>query len=146
MRGFKLGERRGTATVELALILPLLILLVLGTTDLGRLFYDAVGVANAARAGLSYGALDESKSKDTSTITQVASNDVLLIDGVTINVSRICECADTSVVDCETGTCDEGSPRLYVRVQAEKTFNTVLSYPGIPNSVPITRNADMRAR
>ncbi len=146
MRGFKLSERRGTATAELALILPLLILLVLGTTDLGRLFYAAVGVANAVRAGLSYGALDESKSRDTSTITQIASNDVLLIDGVTINVSRICECADTSVVDCETGTCDEGSPRVYVRVQAEKTFNTVLPYPGIPNSVPIIRDAYMRAR
>ena len=30
--------------------------------------------------------------------------------------------------------------------RVEKTFNTVLPYPGIPNSVPITRNAYMRAR
>ncbi len=146
MRGFKLAERRGTATVEMAVILPLLILLVLGATDLGRVFYDAIAVANAARAGLSYGALDVSKSKDTSTISQIASKDAEFIGGVTINVSRFCECDDTSVVDCETGTCDEGSSKIYLQVQAEKTYNTILPYPGIPSSVLITRDAYMRAR
>ncbi len=146
MREFKPGEPRGTSTVEMALMLPLLILLVLGATDLGRLFYDAITVANAARAGLSYAVLDESKSRDTGKITEIAENDIGSVGGVTLNVSRICECADASVVDCETGTCDEGASRVYVRLEAQKTFTTTLPYPGVPHSVPITRAAYMRAR
>jgi|GEM_PF-2285213 hypothetical protein len=43
-------NRRGTATVELALVLPVLLLLVLGALDLGRMFYADVSMTNAAWA------------------------------------------------------------------------------------------------
>ena len=140
------GDTRGTATVEAAIILPLLILLALGTTDLGRLFYDAVAVSTAARAGLSYGSLDEGKAQDSSKIVSVAVADSYFVDDVTVTSERICECADQSVVDCETGTCAEGTSRIYVKVSATTTFDTIIPYPGIPDSVTITRDAYMRAR
>jgi Flp pilus assembly protein TadG len=40
---------RGQALVELALILPIILLLLAAALDLGRLFYSRVTVANAAR-------------------------------------------------------------------------------------------------
>ncbi len=40
---------RGQALVELALVTPILLLLLLGAIDLGRLFYARITVANAAR-------------------------------------------------------------------------------------------------
>lgn len=43
--------RRGQALVELALILPILLLLFLATLDLGRLFYSTITLSNAAREG-----------------------------------------------------------------------------------------------
>jgi PKD repeat protein len=42
---------RGQALVELALILPFLILLVAGAVDLGRVWYSQITITNAAREG-----------------------------------------------------------------------------------------------
>ncbi|MBE7159246.1 MAG: pilus assembly protein, partial [Rhodospirillales bacterium] len=41
--------------VELALLLPLLLLLLVGAVDLGRAFYVAIEVSSAASAGAVYG-------------------------------------------------------------------------------------------
>jgi hypothetical protein len=44
-------HRRGQALVELAIILPVLLLLMLAALDLGRIFYARIAVTNAAREG-----------------------------------------------------------------------------------------------
>jgi Flp pilus assembly protein TadG len=49
---------RGQAIVELALILPILLLLLAAALDLGRLFYSQITVANAAREGAIEAALN----------------------------------------------------------------------------------------
>ena len=41
--------KRGQAIVETALLLPVLMLLVMGSADLGRVFYYSIAVTNAAR-------------------------------------------------------------------------------------------------
>src|SRR5438874_12051598 len=41
--------RRGQAIVDTALLVPLLMLLVMGSADLGRVFYYSIAVTNAAR-------------------------------------------------------------------------------------------------
>lgn len=43
------GTSRGQGLVELALALPVLLLILLGTIDLGRMFFDYVAMRNAAR-------------------------------------------------------------------------------------------------
>lgn len=45
------GRTRGQALVELALVMPLLIVLLAAALDLGRLFYSGITVTNAAREG-----------------------------------------------------------------------------------------------
>jgi Flp pilus assembly protein TadG len=45
------GRTRGQALVELALILPLMVLLLAAALDLGRLFYSGITVTNSAREG-----------------------------------------------------------------------------------------------
>src|SRR5256712_12354643 len=42
-------SKKGQAIVETALLLPILMLLVMGSADLGRVFYYAVAVTNSAR-------------------------------------------------------------------------------------------------
>ena len=44
----------GQAMIELALILPLLLVLVISTIELGRLYYTKVVITNAAREGAYY--------------------------------------------------------------------------------------------
>jgi hypothetical protein len=43
------ARRRGQALVEMALLTPFLLLICLGCADLGRVFYTAVSLTNAAR-------------------------------------------------------------------------------------------------
>lgn len=45
------GDRRGTAAVEFAVVLPLLILIVLATIDLSRMAHASYTLSNALRAG-----------------------------------------------------------------------------------------------
>jgi Flp pilus assembly protein TadG len=47
--------KRGQAIVETALLFPLLCLLVLGSADLGRVFYYSMEVTNASREGARFG-------------------------------------------------------------------------------------------
>lgn len=53
-RSFAVGRQRGQSLVELALLSPILVLLVLGALDLGRVFYFYAGIANATRVGAAY--------------------------------------------------------------------------------------------
>lgn len=50
-------EERGAAAVEFALVLPLLLMIVLGTIDWGWYFYVSQVVTNAAREGARVGSL-----------------------------------------------------------------------------------------
>src|SRR3954454_22163998 len=51
-------RRRGAAATELALILPVLMMIVFGCVDFGRFAYDLIAVTNAARAGAAYGIMN----------------------------------------------------------------------------------------
>ncbi len=142
----RLKSSRGTSTVEMAALLPVLVLLTLGVVDLGRVFYEAVLVSNAARAGLSYGSLSAAKAEETSISHALGHSDGADNGGVNVSATRVCECAGGSVVNCDTGTCGGTPPRVYVRVHAWKTFNTTFPYPGIPDTVNLSRVFYMRAR
>jgi Flp pilus assembly protein TadG len=51
LRPSRRGRTRGQALVELALVLPLMVLLLAAALDLGRLFYSGITVTNSAREG-----------------------------------------------------------------------------------------------
>ncbi len=141
----KWRRQNGSSSVEMAAILPILVVISLGAVDLGRLFYDAISVANAARSGVSYGSLNKQRSKNLTKMQQFGVADATNVQGeVTIIATRFCECTDGSSVDCNE-SCDEGSKSTYVRVRATKTYQTMVPYPGIPGSIPLVRDAYMQA-
>ena len=58
-------EEKGQSLLELALILPVLIIILAGILDLGRLYYAYVAVTDAAAEGASYAAIHpEDSSRD----------------------------------------------------------------------------------
>src|SRR3981081_1324055 len=63
-------SKKGQAIVETALLLPILMLLVMGSADLGRVFYYAIAVTNsareAARQGTYYDPISASNAFDSS--------------------------------------------------------------------------------
>ena len=56
----RISRRRtgGQALTEFALIMPVLVLLMLGATDLGRAFYLSIEVSGAARSGMRQGVIN----------------------------------------------------------------------------------------
>ena len=144
--GNRPGES-GMALTEFALILPLLLLLLLGGMDLGRVYFFAMAVTHAARAGVQYGAASVPRSMNLAGIEQAARDAAKDIGTITATADRLCECSDGTPADCKNGNCGaEGKPRIYVRVIAQTTFRSLIPYPGIPDTVALSRTAQMRVQ
>src|SRR5689334_15637197 len=69
----RLRRAQGAAAVEMALVLPLLMLLVLGALDWGYYFFVAQIVTNAAREGARAGTLHETAAEGVSDANTTAA-------------------------------------------------------------------------
>jgi len=148
---FQAGRRRwpgvyslqgGQSLVELALVLPLLLLLLVGVLEIGRFAYYDILVANAARAGAQYGAQSLTAAADVDGIQTAAQNDGL--STLKVTPSLLCGCSAGAL-----GTCPSSSvcanPLVYIQVKAEATdFKSLFSYPGLPAKMTLTSTVTMR--
>lgn len=82
-------RERGQSLVELAISMPLLLLLMLGTIDMGRVFFDYIDMRNAAVEGATYGSR---KPADTAGITAAVMAHGLPADS-SVSVSTSGDCA-----------------------------------------------------
>jgi Flp pilus assembly protein TadG len=159
-------QQRGSATVELAVALPLLIAVIVGTVDFARVFYWEMALTTAARAGAQWGAQSTTNAADIATMKSTAlaaaSTDIpsLALSDITATCTLQCVPDSPGTVSYTTTTpspssscsatspaCTSGSHLAWlVTVGATKTFTTLGYYPGIPSSVPMTRSATMRAQ
>jgi Flp pilus assembly protein TadG len=142
-------RQRGAALVELAIVMTVICVLIIGIMDFGRIGYSAMAVTGAARAGALYGT-QIGKSADFTGMRNTASAAASDIGAITTAASRSCECefgGSTSVMaNCPpTGTC-AGTVRIRVSVTASKTFAMARAFPGLPATVNLTRTAVMRAQ
>jgi len=122
-------RRSATAVVELAVLLPLLILLFLVAVDFGRVFYFSLTLTNCARAGALY-AMDP-----------VAAVESPFPD---VQSAALADC--TNITPQPTITSANGvdaSGRAFVAVTANYSFNTVTKFPVIPSQVQLTRTVRM---
>ena len=106
------GKRRGQSVVELALALPVMLLLLLGTIDIGRAFFDYVQLRNAVREGAGYGAR---MPDDTAGITSRV-NSHGIPGGTTVTVACTGDCTTTAGKPNGIGT---------IVVTADHTFTPV---------------------
>lgn len=137
----------GAAAVELAVVLPVLMLLAIGIADYSRVFASAITVANAAKAGAQYGVQTTVTSNDTAAINFAARQDALDAGSITVTSTRVCRCADGSIVNCVTATCEAyGAPRIYVTVTVSKAVDMLFDYPGLPAAINVSRTATLRAQ
>lgn len=139
-------SRRGTATIEFALILPLLLLLVAGVLDYTLALRAAIGVADAARAGAQFGSLTSSNATNIAGMQTAASNAAPDVRGLTVTASTACQCSDGSSVNCSGGSCASGPVRTYVKVTAQATCSPIFSYIPLPFIGTVSASAAMRAQ
>jgi Flp pilus assembly protein TadG len=140
----------GQAFVELALVLPIFVLLLLGAAELGRLAYASIAVANAARAGVAYGAQNHITAHDVGGIQTAATQDAPNITSMaTPAVAQACSCSSGVAITCANAGTNCLSPNRiieYVRVNTSASVDTVFHFPGIPNTVTLQGQAIMRVQ
>jgi Flp pilus assembly protein TadG len=131
------GSRSGQDLAEFAIIFPLLLLIIFGVLDLGRGFFSAITIANAAREGARY-AIAYGLTYDLVTDTFIPEtteirNQVIREAGnagLTLDPSNI-------TVACPTG-CGPGED---IRVSVSYQFNLLLDV--ILPDITINRHAEM---
>ena len=135
------GAQSGQTIVELALILPLLLMLVLGVTEIGRYAYYDILVANAARAGAAYGAQGMAQAADNNGIQAAAKADGL--STMTITPLQQCGCSAAGLGGCPSGAVCP-LPLVYIQVTATENFVSLFHYPGLPPNMTLTSTVTMR--
>jgi Flp pilus assembly protein TadG len=147
MRNFAGGKRsqtvqnaeEGSALVELALSLPVLLIMLLGAAEFARLAYASIEVVNAAHAAAMYASSSHAALGDSGGITNAAGTDAGNMTGSNAiqvtSVSTACTCSDTSVspTSCsDNSTCFSSHAAMItaVTVQTRSTFSPLVRIPG----------------
>lgn len=134
----------GQSAVELAMAIPILLLLLLGAVEMGRMYYASLTADDAARAGVEYGAQSLATASDINGMETTAVNDSKDVSGMTATASQWCECGDGTKKTCGDAMCSSGTESVYVEVDTQMQFHTLLNYPGITSSVSIAGRAIRR--
>ena len=141
--------QRGAAMVELALLVGILLLILFGTIDFSRLFYNAVTVMDAARAGAQYGMQSSAHAADMSGMETAANENAQdLGANVSSTAERFCRCnGGPKDSDCLSlvGSCGE-AVEVYILVRAQNTFETLAHMPGIPDTVGMSKGVVFRVQ
>lgn len=128
LRAHSRKHRRGVATVEFAIILPLLMFLFGIGVDWARAFYYHLTITNASRNAAIWGCDSPSRAADAAGIEAVARRDTTSLGaGVTVQ---------SSVVN--VGGTD------YVRVTVSYAFQPLTGLPGTPSTQIIHQTGEMR--
>lgn len=134
-------RQKGSVMVEFAVGSTILMLLLFGVADFGRLFYASIEVQNAAAAGASFGSLSTANMTNTTGISTAAKYETQNLTGVTVTSSKVCQGSTGTSVTCTTSGTYQ-----YSQVTVSYTFNTLYSYPLIPSSVALAKTVMMRAQ
>ena len=137
-------SRRGMATVEFALIAPLLLLA--SVVDYTMLMRAATAVADAARAGAQYGSLSATNASNLAGMQTAALNAAPDIDGLQTAAAKVCKCSDGTTVNCTGGACSTGPVRTYVQVTAWTNLAPIFAYSQLPFGGSVVSTASMRAQ
>jgi Flp pilus assembly protein TadG len=148
-------SRRGNAAVELAIAVPVILAMVLGAIDFGRVHLEAMVVKNAATTGSFYGAQSVQYSTDSTGIQAAATGEAGGIDGYSVTNDIVCQCLnangdyDSGETQASCGEADCGAygvPRVYVRTRSQKTFSTLGWYPGVPQTTAMDMTGWVRVQ
>ena len=146
---FRRRRESGTAAIEFGLLIPILLILLIGTVEVGRAMYQAMQVNNAVEAGMLYAAKN---GFDAGGIAAAVVN-ATGTQGITATPTPtlFCGCPNASGVsikmlcDPPPPPCADGNPMgQYVQINAALDHQTILPYLGLP--LPTTLKAQSIVR
>lgn len=124
------ARRKGQGIVEMALLAPILVFILMATVDFARAYSAYIEVSNSARAGAIYGSRSTSSANDANAVRDAALADSPTIFGTAPTVS--------------SSTANDSDGYEQITVTVDYTFTVLTGFPGLPNSVDMTRTVQMR--
>jgi Flp pilus assembly protein TadG len=146
------NSEEGSALVELALSMPVLLIMLLGAAEFARLAYASIEVVNAAHAAAVYASSSHAALSDSTGITNAAGTDSGNLTGSNAiqvtSVSSACSCSDTGVSpsSCsDNSTCFNAHAAMIttVTVQTRSTYAPVIRIPGSALSFNLYGNSSL---
>jgi Flp pilus assembly protein TadG len=141
------------ALLELVIVCPVLIALLLGAAEYGRLCYVGMEVTNAAHAGVEYGTQNRVLAQDMSTIQTVSLNEEGNIANMnvpspltasSVTVQQLC----ANTYSNTPGACSTTAPNPveYVQVNTQVTVDSLFHPYGYNGTYTLHGSAIMRVR
>jgi Flp pilus assembly protein TadG len=144
----------GQSFVEIALTLPVLVVLLVGAAQFATVIYVAIEVSNAARAAVAYGALSTTMG-DTTGIKNAAImdagnlNPALTTSNVTVSTVGVCSsgaaCTGTNSTctntDCPSSVNPGDQIETILTVDTSYNFRPAIHIPGFPASYTLHGHA-----
>lgn len=149
-------DQTGGPLVETALTAPILIFMILGVVEFGRVAYIAVETSNAARAAVSYGSQNVITAADTSGMQAVARLEAtgLTAQNVNLTVNAVGNCACSSPDTTQAafacaGAADTICPppshiEQTLNVTVTATFDPIVHAGNFPGTFTITGRAQQK--
>jgi Flp pilus assembly protein TadG len=143
------GGRSGQALIEVALTAPILVLMFVGAAEFARVAFAAIEVANAARAGVAYGAQSVSAAADATGIQTAATldaGDLAASLTATARTSGVCSSgasctgAGSSCLNTDCATPGDHIETI-LTVDTVVTFDPLIHVPGIPRTFTLHGHA-----
>lgn len=130
----KLNER-GAMAAELALLLPVLLLMVLGTIEFGMIMFSRELITNASREGARAGIVLVSPKPTSATITTIAMN---YLTGTGINPANV------TVTVAGAGGANPNTLTVTAVYRYPWLFPYIPTLLGLPRPLPLQGQAIMR--
>ena len=140
-------DEKGTAAIEFGVIGAFLSLLLLGLVDFGMGYWQQMQVGNAARAGAEYAIINKVWNP-TAIAAAVTGATGLGSISATPAPTKTYGCASVSagITTATLGSscAGGGTAGTYVTVNAQASYSTVFTYPGIANPLTLTASTTVR--
>lgn len=137
-------DRAGAAAVEMALVLPILLVLLVHFVDFGLAFNHRSRLEAAARAGAQQAIVSPGSAAQ---IEAVARDSLGMPDDAAteVTVATVCECA--GVAGTCGAWCSDGSyPATYVTVRVLRPFTGGIGFLDLPTIFPTDGVAHVRVQ
>jgi len=137
------AARGGNISVEFALALPFLLLILGAVIDFGRAAYDRMALETAARSAVQYARANPS---DTAGIHRAALNAGGVDPAAAVASRQFCECPGGGSSPC-TSVCASGeAPQVFLEVTINAGFTPLVPVPGLPDLVSLAGSATLRVQ
>jgi Flp pilus assembly protein TadG len=128
-----IGDEQGLVAIEFGAIASLLIVMLIGATDLGLAARHRSQMEGAVRAGIQEALLGGTAESVETTVSE--ASDLPSTPASTVTATKICyDSSNVALDSCE----DPGVAKGYMEITLEQEHKWLLGMPGLPNPMVLT--------